>query len=337
MLFIINNDIRDPYFNLAAEEYFLSTLNGSAVMLWRNAPSVIIGRNQNAYAEVNDAYVRDHGIAVVRRLTGGGAVFHDPGNVNYSFIAPDDGGGIDFPRFMQPVIDALRSLGVEASADGRNDIVASKDGASFKISGNAQCVYPRSDRAMRLHHGTLLYGADLSRMSGALTVNTAKMASKGIKSVRSRVINIAEMISADAGINGVEDFVNYLSDHLSQLYNTRPRSYTDDENAAIKHLRDEKYARWEWNYGESKVYSVEKERRFPFGTVTVRLDANGGIVREMDVSGDFFGVAPVDLLSQAVKGVRYERDAVKDALSAVDIGECISGCTLDDILSLMFD
>ena len=180
-------DRTDPYFNLASEQYLLDTENDEVFMLWRNEKAVIIGRNQNAYAEINKPFVDEHGIKVVRRLTGGGAVFHDLGNVNFTYIVPrSDCPTLDFERFSRPVINALRGLGVEAELSGRNDITV--DGR--KISGNAQCVY--NNKVM--HHGTLLFSADMSQMAGALNVDEEKIKSKGIKSVRARVCNLSEYL-----------------------------------------------------------------------------------------------------------------------------------------------
>ncbi|MBR4256441.1 MAG: lipoate--protein ligase family protein, partial [Clostridia bacterium] len=184
---IYKNEITDPYFNLASEQYLLDTEEDDVFMLWRNRPSVIIGRNQNAYAEINRGFVTDNDIAVVRRLTGGGAVFHDLGNINFTFITKKGGAdALDFARFCQPVIDALRALGVPAELSGRNDMTA--DGRKF--SGNAQCVY--NGRVM--HHGTLLFDADMNSMAGALNVDPEKMKSKGVKSVRARVCNLREFL-----------------------------------------------------------------------------------------------------------------------------------------------
>ena len=182
-------DVTDPYFNLAMEEYLIDTAGDEEIfILWRNEPSVIIGRNQNAFSELDVSFAREHDIKVVRRLTGGGAVFHDLGNINYTFISPDiDGGSLNFARFCEPIVRALRALGLDASLSGRNDILAE----GRKVSGTAQCV--RSGHVM--HHGTLLWDADFSAMAGVLRPDTEKLAAKGIKSVRSRVGNIRALLA----------------------------------------------------------------------------------------------------------------------------------------------
>lgn len=215
---IIYNDSHDQYFNLAAEEYLLENSDDDISMLWRNDRTVVVGKNQNTWAEVSTPFVRENSIGVVRRMTGGGAVFHDLGNVNFTFICAYGGGGIDFSRFASPIIRYLGTLGIDASLGGRNDILA--DGR--KISGNAQCVYRRSDGSERLmHHGTLLYSADLSEMSGALNVNREKLVTKGIESVKSRVANISAL-SEKLSAYPRKSFFSTFSD-LRKTNTARPR------------------------------------------------------------------------------------------------------------------
>ncbi len=317
---VIYNPCLDAYFNLAAEEYLLDREDARPVfMLWRNADAVVIGRNQNAYAEVNGGYVASHGIKVVRRLTGGGAVFHDAGNVNYTFIVPEkDAEALDFARFAAPMTEALRSLGADASLSGRNDIEA----GGRKISGNAQCV--RGGRI--LHHGTLLWSSDPSKIAASLAVDPEKMTAKGIKSVRSRVANIRDLTGSDMDVTG---FIGYLFGFVG----AEPRGFDERETAAIRALRETKYSTWEWNYGESKSFSAEAKGRFPFGGVDIRYDADGGVIKEASVSGDFFGVREISGLENALCGARLEKDARTAALSGV--GDYIAGASPSDIARLI--
>ena len=209
MLCIVDS-VTDPYWNLAAEEYLLTALTGPVFRLWRNSSSVIVGRYQNAAAEINSEYVRTRGIPVVRRLTGGGAVFHDLGNVNYTFIdrkVEGEDTAAMFRRFTAPVISALRSLGVEASLEGRNDLVIS----GRKFSGNAVCVH--GDRV--LQHGTLLFSASVADLSGALNTRPEKFIGKSVQSNRSRVTNISEHLPARHRSMSVEEFITYLQDHIA--------------------------------------------------------------------------------------------------------------------------
>lgn len=330
---IIYNNNTDPYFNLAAEEYLMDHTGGDVFMLWRNDRSVIIGKNQNAWAEVNVPFTEEHGIKVVRRLTGGGAVFHDLGNVNFTFITDADSDGIDFSRFAAPVIGYLAKLGVTAELGGRNDILA--DGR--KISGNAQCVRTRPDGAKRLmHHGTLLYSADISDMSGALNVNREKLVTKGIASVKSRVANIRDLSPFLADVEA-DGFLEALISFAEGEYSVQSRSLTDDEHAQIAALATDKYGTWEWNFGASPAFTDERTARYPFGTLTVMFNAEKGTFSDFALYGDFFGTADVSELSAALRGCRIEKGEVRERLRSVkSIGSYIDRCTADDLLALIF-
>lgn len=329
---IIYNDSHDQYFNLAAEEYLLENSDDDIFMLWRNDRTVVVGKNQNTWAEVNTPFVRENSIGVVRRMTGGGAVFHDLGNVNFTFICAYGGGGIDFSRFASPIIRYLGTLGIDASLGGRNDILA--DGR--KISGNAQCVYRRSDGSERLmHHGTLLYSADLSEMSGALNVNREKLVTKGIESVKSRVANISALSEKLSGISP-EEFLFDILRFAENEYGAPSRKLTDEEQSGISSLRDSKYATWEWNYGASPSFGNEITERFPFGTLTVMYTADRGILSDIGFFGDFFGEEDTHELEEKLKGCRLERESIKKLLSEICVGSYISGASADDIVKIIF-
>ncbi len=322
----------DPRFNLAAEEYFLAHSQEEIRMLWRNGRSVIIGKNQNAWAEVNVPYTEKEGIHVVRRLSGGGAVFHDPGNVNYTFITPyREGAGIDFARFTAPILALLSDWGIPAVLGGRNDILVE----DRKISGNAQAVYRRPDgEAWQLHHGTILFGADLSSMTDALRVNPAKLSAKGVKSVRSRVANLRDFPGFPADLS-VLDFIDRLVEGLSE--DTPATGLTEEETAAIAALAREKYETWQWNFGASLPHTAESTRRFSFGTVTAALAAEGGAICSIRLYGDYFGVAPVSEVETALVGAPLRREALAERLSALPrpFGDYMAGAEAGDILSLL--
>ena len=311
------NTSTDPYFNLAAEQYLLDTEDGEIFMLWRNDKAVIIGRNQNAYAEIDRTFVKEHNIAVVRRLTGGGAVFHDLGNVNFTFISPkSDNDLLDFSHFCAPVVAALQKLGVPAELSGRNDMTA--DGRKF--SGNAACVY----NGKSMHHGTLLFSADLSDVEGALNVDPEKMQSKGIKSVRSRVCNLKEYLP-DFDVTG---FFSYLIREIAP-----DASYFSEEQIkGIQKLRDEKYATWGWNYGVSKQYGKTVKKRFPFGSVEVSYTAENGVLTDVRISGDYFGKSPTKELEAKLTGIRLSYDELCAALT--DVNSYISGASPEQIADL---
>ena len=309
---IIYNDSHDQYFNLAAEEYLLENSDDDIFMLWRNDRTVVVGKNQNTWAEVSTPFVRENSIGVVRRMTGGG--------------------GIDFSRFASPIIRYLGTLGIDASLGGRNDILA--DGR--KISGNAQCVYRRSDGSERLmHHGTLLYSADLSEMSGALNVNREKLVTKGIESVKSRVANISALSEKLSGISP-EEFLFDILRFAENEYGAPSRKLTDEEQSGISSLRDSKYATWEWNYGASPSFGNEITERFPFGTLTVMYTADRGILSDIGFFGDFFGEKDTHELEERLKGCRLERESIKKRLSEIGVGSYISGASADDIVKIIF-
>ena len=318
---IIYNDCTDPYFNLASEEFLLEAGQGDIFMIWRNEKSVIIGKNQNAYGEINIDFCEKGGIKIVRRLTGGGAVFHDTGNVNFSFItdAPEES-GIDFLPYIKRVTDALAGFGVEAYPNGRNDIEA----GGYKISGNAQCRHNCADGRVRLlHHGTLLFSADMASLEGALNVKADKIEAKGIQSVRSRVANIRD-IDGYTGPEGAEDFARALCKGAE--------GFAPEEIKTIEKLSLEKYSKWEWNFGKSPEFSKTLGKRFPFGEVEVSYSAKKGIIESISIRGDFFSSEDISALENKLIGVSLEREELADALA--DVGRYVHGAACEDMISL---
>jgi lipoate-protein ligase A len=324
-MYLIYNDSTDPAFNLALEEYVLTQLTGEFILLWRNARAVIIGRNQNAVEEVDMDYAREKNISVNRRISGGGAVFHDLGNINYTVIkdqGEDDFGG--YAEFTGPVIAFLKELGVEAQLSGRNDLTVK----GMKISGNAQAS--RNGRIM--HHGTLLYDVSVGDLAGVLRPNQAKISSKGIKSVRSRVTNLVEHLPEKM------DPLEFLQQLYDFYLRSRPdvveRRLTAEEIAAVQKLVKEKFATWEWNFGHSPAYDLQKNQRFDFGMVDVRLSVSGGVMKEVKIFGDFFGMEEITELERRLTGVLHRREAIAEALAKVDLGRYIHGISLEQLLSL---
>ncbi|MBR5236604.1 MAG: lipoate--protein ligase [Clostridia bacterium] len=325
MLFIENKST-DPYFNLAAEEFLMNELSEEVFMLWRNAHTIVIGRNQNTLAEINYDYVKDKGIHVVRRMSGGGAVFHDLGNINFTFIMNSGDDFSNYAKFTQPVIDFLQSLGANAALRGRNDLVI----AEKKISGNAQ--YMHKNRI--LHHGTLLYDTEQSHLAEALRVSEDKIKSKGIQSVRSRVTNIRpylnESLSPEAFIERFKDYMTKMVADC-QYYDLQPHV------ADIQRLRDEKYATWDWNFGYSPKYTYHKKKRFSFGEVEVHLDINSSsVIESAKVSGDFFSKKPIEELEAALCNRHHEPKEVLKAFSCQEISDYIQGMTPNDLMELLF-
>ncbi len=325
---LINRDCTDAYTNLAYEEYLLrqSPYGDDCIfMLWRNSPSVIIGKNQNAYREINRDFLDENGIKLVRRLTGGGAVFHDLGNVNFTFIGTDASGELDFSRYALPVVKAIASLGVEAELNGRNDICVS----GKKFSGTAQCI----EKGRVLHHGTLLYDADLTKLSGALKVNSDKLKDKGIRSVESRVTNLRS-------VSGCEyaplEFMEYIAEHYARESESDViKEYVDPSKIdAVNALVKEKYSSFEWNYGTSPVFDYSLTKRFPYGTLELDLSCREGRIEEIALYGDFFGKNDAGALCDKLVGVRLLREDIREALEKIAVDSYIMGAGTEDILSL---
>ena len=321
------NGRTDPAFNLALEEVMVAQSDAPFAMLWRNRPSVIVGRNQNACREFDADYARGHGIAVVRRMTGGGAVYHDCGNLNYSIFAFETDANrryIDFAPFAEPVLSALRSLGVEAEFSGRNDILV----GGRKVSGSAKSVHD----GRILFHGTLLFDVDFEAMSAALTPPRAKIEAKGVASVRARVANLSEFLpDLDR-----ETFRQALESEFLRRFDLKePLPIPENWIREAERIADERYRSWEWTFGESPDFTFERTRRFPCGTVTASLDVHSGIVRRASFSGDFFGSAPADELADLLTGCPHRADALREALSGADVGRHIAGLDLDSLLELL--
>lgn len=326
MIFLVNRSL-DTYFNMAAEEYFLDHAQEDVFLFWQNRNTIVVGKNQNTLSEIDADYVEAHGIQVVRRLTGGGAMYQDLGNLNFTYICKNTGGWFsDFSRFTDPVIRALRELGVPAELSGRNDITV--DGR--KISGNAQTV--RSDKL--LHHGTLLFDSNVDILSGALKPDREKVRSKGVASVASRVANINEFL--DEKLN-CERLIQEIKKSVAQAYPAlRDVQLTPEDRAAIQRLADEKYRTWEWNYGYSPKYDFSKKSRFAGGSVEVCFQVADGVIQNARIFGDFFGVQDVSALESALCGVRHTPEALRQVLGKFDLSEYFLRIAPDEILQAMY-
>jgi lipoate---protein ligase len=329
MLFIDNKGITDPRINLAIEEYALKNLdiNETYLLFYINEPSIIIGKNQNTIEEINTEYVEGNGIHVVRRLSGGGAVYHDLGNLNFSFITKDDGESFhNFRKFTEPVVDALRKLGVNAELSGRNDLTVE----GRKISGNAQF----STKGRMFSHGTLMLDSEIDSVVSALKVKKDKIESKGIKSIRSRVANISEFLNEKITI---EEFRALL---LENIFGGKDQIeeyvLTDEDWEKIHQLSKERYQNWDWNYGKSPKFNLQHSHRFPVGGLDIRLDVDKGKVENCKIYGDFFGVGDVSDIENKLIGVRYEKAELEKALEEIDIKHYFGNITKEDFLNLIY-
>lgn len=328
MIYIIN-DSHDPYFNLASEEYIMNSFQDDEkyLMLWQNQPSIIIGKHQNTIEEINSEFVQANNIAVVRRLSGGGAVYHDLGNLNFTFIvkASDNSLDFDFKKFTEPVITALKQIGIPAEFNSRNDL--SIEGKKF--SGNAQYI----KKGKCLHHGTLLFNTNLNHLEIALRVSIDKIESKGIKSIRSRVTNIYPYLKKPCSI---EEFKNLLYNQFC-LVDERIQSisFTENDRHQIEALAQNKYRTWEWNYGESPFFTIKKSQRFEFGKIEAWLDVNQGIIRQCKFYGDFFGREDKDDIENLLVGIRYERNDIALRLRDIQIGSYFYGLNTEQLIKLI--
>lgn len=330
MLFIDNKGITDPRINLAIEEYALTTMDvekDSFFLFYINQPSIIIGRNQNTIEEINTDFVEANGIIPVRRLSGGGAVYHDLGNLNFSFITKDDGESFrNFKKFTQPIVDALKEMGIDAELSGRNDILAE----GRKISGNAQF----STKGRMFSHGTLLFNSEMDAVVSALKVRKDKIESKGIKSIRSRVANISEFLDEPMSI---EEFKQAL---LISIFNGADNieyyELTEQDWENIHKLSEKRYQSWDWNFGKSPKFNLDHSHRFPAGSIDLKLQVSKGKIEEAAIFGDFFGVGDMADVEKRLIGVDYSRTAIDEALADIDIPTYFGGVTREDFLSLIY-
>ena len=329
-MYFLESDSLDPHYNLALEQYVFDVLavEWDFFMLWRNDNAIIVGRHQNTAAEINARYVKEHGICVVRRLSGGGAVYHDRGNINFTFIAAAQSGpAFDFGTFCRPVVKALASFGIQAAISGRNDMTI----GGAKFSGNAQ--YRKHNRVM--HHGTILYDSDLSVVGNALNVSKDKIASKGLSSVRSRVTNVREHMPVDIP---VEDFMNALREAMFHEYGLTACTLTEQDRKAVTALQHSRYETWEWNYGTSPAYTIRKERRIEsFGTLEIHMDVDKGIITCLALHGDYFGNGDSAELCASLVGTRLAREELKKALHGVALDEYFHNLTLESFLDLLLE
>ncbi|MBR5963675.1 MAG: lipoate--protein ligase [Bacteroidaceae bacterium] len=330
----IRNSSTDAAYNMAFDEYLLEQLPlGEPVFcLWQNAPSVIIGLNQNAYTEVNLPYLRENGIQLARRVTGGGAVYHDLQNLNYTIVGRTSQLEVDYPRYMHFVIDALRDLGVPAEQNGRNDILVE----GRKVSGYAKRVW--KDRLMV--HGTLMYDVDLQALSNVLNVEGSKFSSPtqkgslagGIPSVHAKVANLRDYLPQFSHIGEMKEELERI---LSNDHTDTELTLDESQLSLVGKLADDKFRTWEWIYGRSPLASIVKSRKFPCGTIEVYLTLQHGLVESLSFGGDFIGNLPSDTLAAQITGCRYLRDDLLERLSTLSVDRYFDFLSAEDLTSLL--
>ncbi|MDD4078630.1 MAG: lipoate--protein ligase [Eubacteriales bacterium] len=318
----------DPDFNLALEQYVFDKLprSNEYFMLWQNDNAIIVGKHQNTLEEINQAYVREHRIRVVRRLSGGGAVYHDLGNINYTFIVDAKGSkSLDFAVFCRQVVKALATLGVRAEVSGRNDITI----GGKKFSGNSQ--YIKKGRIM--HHGTIMFDSDLAVVAAALKVGKDKIQSKGVKSVRARVTNVREHIKGDITL---AQFWHVLRQFMVEEQNMSAYQLTGADLAQIEELRQSRYATWAWNYGVSPKYSIRKERRVEgCGIIKIGMEVEKGVITAFSTHGDYFGSGDSADVANLLVGEKAEEQALLKALAALPIDYYYNNLTSEELVDII--
>ena len=325
MICIIDS-VTDPYWNLAAEEYLLKYMDQPVFRLWRNEKAIIVGKHQNAIAEVNADFVKANHIAVVRRISGGGAVFHDMGNILFTFADRKPGNHDTaemFRIFTRPILDALNNLGVKAYLEGRNDLLI--DGKKF--SGNSLAYH----RDRILQHGTLLFSSSMDDLSAALNARPEKFTGKAVQSMRARVTNISDYLKEPMS---VEEFMQYMADYIGK--SGMLSEFTEKQKAEITELRNSKYVTDEWNYGKSPKCTYKSVKKYPSGLMEMFTDVENGRIEDISIKGDYFFTENTSDFEELLRGCRYDRSEVENRLRDVEISRYFSGFTLENVLDSMF-
>lgn len=330
MIYAETNSL-EPTWNLAYEEYCLKEVTqfNKILLLWQNDNAIIVGRYQNAENEINVKAAQEIGTKVVRRSTGGGTVYHDMGNLNFSFILPAENlENTDLSVFSKPMVHALNKIGVPAEIQGRNDLTI--DGK--KISGTAQRIH----KGRLLHHGTLLYDSDLDVLQSVLKVDSTKIASKGISSVRSRVTNIKEHIP-EGTFSDIHAFWKALLNAFSEEEEVTRYELSDQMLEEVKTLQETKYQTWDWNFGDAPAFEYNNSKRFPGGKLEIHLNVEKGLITECKLSGDFLGLVALDDLETGLKGTKYDSAHVILVLSHFNLPLFLGSITADEFTQCMFE
>lgn len=326
-MIIINSPSNNAYFNIALEEYLIYKFPTESIfLLYVNAPSIIVGKFQNTLAEINLDFVKENKIKVVRRMSGGGAVYHDLGNLNFSFhtlLGEND--FMDFSKFTKPVIDVLNKMYVPAKLEGRNDLLV--DGKKF--SGNAKLAR----NGKMIQHGTILFDSDMSVLGDALKINPLKYKDKAVQSNRARVINLKEFVSNDISLENLKQAL--IDEMLENDVSSLIYDLSIDDVDAVEKLIVEKYNTWDWNFGFSPKYSFQNAAKIPAGFIEIHLDVErGGTIQKAKIFGDFFASKPIEELEDKLIGLNHNQESIKQVLSSIDITAYFGKVTLNEILSI---
>jgi lipoate---protein ligase len=327
MLRCIQRHETDPYFNLAAEEYLLKTASVDTIMTWRNESSVIIGKHQNALREINHQFIEANRLPVIRRISGGGAVYHDAGNLNFSFIYTNRKENlIDFREFTAPVIGFLKNIGLDARFEGKNNIVVD----DLKVSGNSAHIFKNKV----LHHGTLLFDSDLEKLNQAIKSHETNYDDKAVRSVRANVINISGLFGEN---HSVYEFAGLFRDFIFQYFND---VYEDDLNEIeikeIEKLAREKYRTHRWNFGYSPDYQFHERWGFGNDEFSIYLEVSEGIIQNAIITGPEPALFLLAQLSESLKGTLHEKNAILEISRAFVPGDRSGMNMLNQIMDHLF-
>ncbi len=317
----------DPYFNLAAEEYILHNFSDDCFMLWRNENTIVVGKHQNTLAEINMEYIKEKNIRVVRRLSGGGAVFHDLGNLNFTFIMTGhEGHLVDFRKYTKPVLEVLQKLSIDARFQGRNDLTIH----GRKFSGNAEHVYKKRV----LHHGTLLFSSVMEDLNLALKVNPLKYKSKAVKSIRSRVTNIKEHLKTDLDVTQFRDLI--LDHIMTRFPDSSIYEFTANDIDHINKLRHEKYMTWQWNFGYSPKYDFERSFMTNGGLMQVKLNVSKGYIQRAKIHGDFFNELDISEFENILAGIKHDETEIRNKLQSTAFSDYFHNISKEEFIKGIF-
>jgi lipoate-protein ligase A len=316
-----------PYFNLASEEYLLKCKEEDVFLLYRNKPSIVVGKHQNTLAEINLPFVQEQEILVARRISGGGTVFHDLGNLNFAFFtAGKEGDLVDYRRATRPIIEALGEMGLEVKLGERNELLLER----LKISGTASHVWKKRV----LHHGTLLFSSEMRDLSAALQPGHERFTDRAVRSVPSRVTNIRDHLKEDMD---VEQFQERLLDFMLRTRkDARVYQFSPEDMAEIEKGRDTKFATWEWNFGYSPRYQFCKSISFGAGQLDLHMNVEKGMIRELKMVGDFTSLKDIVLLEKFLVGAIHDPETLRIKLSEIQVSDYISGLENEDFLVGLF-
>lgn len=324
----IRHKSTDPYFNIATDEYLFKHIKEDCFMLWQNDNAIIVGKHQNALAEINLDYVKEHDIKVVRRLSGGGAVYHDMGNLNFTFTRTSDREDdlVDFRRYTKPIIEVLQGMGVNAEFTGRNDIMIE----GKKFSGNAEHVFKNKV----MHHGTLLFSSNMPNISGALKINPLKYKDRAVKSIPKRVTNIQNYLKEELT---VEDFADRIMDYItSNFEDCKLYEFTEEDLAQIEKIKEEKYVTWDWNFGYSPNYDFQQGVKTKGGLLEMNMNVSAGIIQEVKIHGDFFHIRDISEIETALQNTPHEETKIRTVLADFDLKSYFKDIEVDDLVAAMF-